>query len=128
MDVKVSAKIDENGNVDWDIDGKKPKKSVLEFPANSSDHDINFKLHDSTGRKMKFDASSPFWAHESSSDQCPPPGSSTDQTRVVSCTDKDLSVANSNSRKCEIQYQLNVVDENSNSYAVDPIIRNGGNG
>lgn len=129
MDVKVSAKRADGGSIEWDIDGKKPKQSVLEFKEGTGGHTINFKLQDSTGRHLRFDKGDPFWAHVSEGDECPPRGASADQTRVVSCTDKELTVSNANSGDaCTIHYQLNFVDEASRPEPVDPMIKNGGGG
>ena len=128
MHVKISAKQGDCGSVDWDIDGKKPKKSVLDFAPGSGAHTITFKLHDSTGRKLRFDTADPFWAHVSQADHCPAEGATTTQTAVVSCTDKELCVSNSNSDACTISYQLNFVDERLQAEPLDPMIKNGGGG
>ena len=129
MDVKVSARRGDGDSIDWDIDGKKPKKSVLEFAQGSGSHTISFKLHDSTGRHLRFDTQDPFWAHVSEVELCPAKGSSADQTKVVSCTDKELTVSNANSGDaCTIHYQLNFVDQQSRAVPVDPMIKNGGGG
>ena len=128
MDVKVSAKGARTGPIDWDIDGKKPHKSVLDFKKGAGPLTISFKLHDSTGRKLRFDRESPIWAHASDAYACPPRGASSDELQVVSCDDRNLTVTNANSKAGTIHYQLNFVDEEEKFEPVDPMIRNGGGG
>lgn len=129
MDVKVTAKAGSAGSIDWDIDDKKPKESRLDFPPGSGADTIKFTLFDRSGQALRFDCNGPFWAHLSESGQCPPSGARCDQTNVLECSGKHLSVRNENSgAACTIQYQLNFVDGRGNPVPVDPMIKNGGTG
>jgi hypothetical protein len=129
MDVKVTATASGTGPIEWEIDGKKPHKSQLEFPPRSGPHKVKFKLHDSTGRDLRFDSADPFWAHIDETGQCPQSGAANPQTGVHSCSDRELTIANKNSGDpCTIHYQLNFVDGQGNAVGVDPIFKNGGGG
>jgi len=128
MDVKVTANGSGGSGIDWDIDGKKPKESKMHFAKGTGPHTIKFKLHDSSGRNLKFDPSQPIWDHVSETD-CPPSGSKSGQIEVVECGDKMLTITNANSGdECTLHYQLNFVDESGSAEPVDPIFHNGGGG
>jgi hypothetical protein len=129
MDVKVTAKASGSGPIEWDIDGKKPHKSEIAFAARTGPHKVKFKLHDKTGRDLRFDDGDPFWAHINEFGQCPPSGATSAQTGVHSCSERQLTVTNENSGDpCTIHYQLNFVDGEGNKVEVDPIFKNGGGG
>ena len=129
MDVKVTASAGSGGAIEWDINGKKPKNSELDFPRNSGPDTIKFTLFDRSGKNLRFDCNGPFWAHADDTQACPPEHSQCDQTNVIECTGKHLNVRNENSGEpCTIHYQLNFVDGSGNSVPVDPMIKNGGTG
>jgi len=129
MDVTVTALAGSTGPIDWKIDGKKAKDSSIFFAKGSGPQTVKFKLDDTTGRDLRFDSSSPFWAHINEAGQCPPEGAMNNQTDVVKCTDKELTISNANSgNPCTIRYQLNFVDGSGNREPVDPDFKNGGTG
>ena len=129
MDVKVTASGGSSGPIDWEIDGKKAKDSSIFFEKGSGPHTVKFKLDDKTGRDLRFDDGSPFWAHINEAGECPPKDATNSQTGVVKCTDKELTVSNANSgNPCTIRSQLNFVDGAGNPQSVDPDFKNGGTG
>jgi hypothetical protein len=126
MNVSVTAKTASDGSIDWEIDGKKPGNSELAFPPKSGSQLIHFMLDDQTGRGLRFHPTDAFWA-EKDSGGCPAQGSSCDQTKVQSSNAGNLVVHNDNSGPaCTIHYQLNLLDKENASIAVDPVIKNGG--
>jgi hypothetical protein len=128
MDVKITA-TEGPGGVEWDIDGKKPKKSVIEFKEGTGPHTIDFKLQDKTRRNLRFDTKDPFWSHETTTGDCPSGGAMSGQTGVVDCSDNRLTVTNANSGDpCSILYQLNFIDGEATPIPVDPEFKNGGAG
>ena len=127
MDVKVKATLVAD-NVEWTIDGKKPKQSVLTVAPKSGAVKMDFKLNDHSGRDLRFDTSDPIWILETEQDMCPGPGSTSDQISVAECDNKRLSIVNANSGAARtLHYQLNFVDGDGAPEVVDPIIKNGGN-
>lgn len=114
--------------VKWDIDTKdpaNPKKIKAKDPEN---YLLKFKLFDNTTLEVRFDASSPFYCKDGTSDPCPSSVTS-DQVLVDSCKDNELVVLDWNVIKQELRYQLNFVTKAGkllNPY--DPIIDNGGGG
>lgn len=127
MNVSVTASGGSNGRVDWLIDGTDPAHSVIDFPAKTGPHVIHFMLDDQTGRGLKFDPSGAFWADKNLAGGCPSAGSNCDQTSILSCTDKQLTVQNTNDgQACTVHYQLNLVDSAGKTEQVDPIFKNGG--
>jgi hypothetical protein len=128
MDLKVTATGRESGSIDWDIDGKKPHESKIDFEKGTGPHTVKFKLNDHTGRNLRFDLDAPIWDHKSETG-CPPAGSSSDQIEVVDCIDNQLTAINKNSgQACTLHYQLNFVDDYGSAQRVDPIFKNGGGG
>lgn len=128
MDVKVTATEGSSG-IEWDIDGKKPHKSVIEFKQGTGPHTVQFKLKDKTERKLRFDDADPFWSHETTSGGCPANGVQSGQTGVVQCSGDKLTITNANSGDpCSIHYQLNFVDGAGKPIPVDPEFKNGGGG
>jgi len=127
MDVKVTANGNAAGGIDWDLDGKKPHQSQIDFPKGTGARDVAFKLFDRTGRNLRFDSAAPIWDHVHDTD-CPPSGAASGQIDIVDCSDKQLSVNNKNSAACTLHYQLNFVDGNGQAEAVDPMFKNGGGG
>lgn len=127
MNIKVTATGACSGPIDWDIDGKKPKDAAKEFAKNTGPHTVKFRLDDKTGRNLRFDCRSPFWDHIDDAGKCPPPGSHSDQTEVISCSEKELTVINKNSGDpCTVHYQLNFVDAAGTAEPLDPEFKNGG--
>jgi hypothetical protein len=127
MNVSVTARQASDGSIDWEIDGKKPEKSELEFKAKSGSDLIHFMLDDQTGRDLRFHPTDAFWAEKDLGGGCPAAGSSCDQTRIQSCNDTELVVHNDNSgAACTVHYQLNLLDKENSAIGVDPIIKNGG--
>ena len=128
MDIKVNASGGSCGPIEWDIDGKKPQQSRHEFKEQTGPHQVKFKLKDQTGRGLKFDSSQPIW-NEKNSGGCPTGPSQSDQIRVLSCSEKELTIVNANSGDpCTIHYQLNFVDCDGQPEGVDPEFKNGGGG
>jgi hypothetical protein len=128
MDVKVTANGLGADGIDWDIDGKKPHESRVDFEKGSGPHRIKFKLHDRTNRNLRFDASNPIWDHKSEAG-CPAAGSNSDQIEIVDCNDNQLTILNRNSGEaCTLHYQLNFRGEDGSAEPVDPIFKNGGGG
>ena len=127
MDVKVTANEGGGAGVDWDLDGKKPHESRIDFEKGSGPHTVKFKLFDRTGRNLRFDAAKPIWDHVSDT-ECPSPGSASGQIDVLDCSDRELTVSNKNSAACTLHYQLNFVDGAGAAQEVDPMFKNGGGG
>ena len=128
MDVKVTASGSGEAGIDWDIDGKKPHESKIHFKHGTGPHRVKFKLHDSSGRNLRFDASNPICDHISET-ECPPQGSKSGQIEVVRCDDRMLTITNKNSGdECILHYQLNFVDDGGSPEPLDPIFHNGGGG
>ena len=128
MDVKVTAKGIDGAEIDWDIDGKKPHESKIHFKEGTGPHTVKFKLHDASGRNLRFDPANPIWDHVSETD-CPPDGSKSGQLKVVKCDDQMLTITNKNSGDAHtLHYQLNFVDDGGVAEPVDPIFHNGGGG
>ena len=128
MNVTVTGQEGADGSLIWTINGDPPGKSELSFPKNSGSQLIHYVLDDQTNRGFEFHQTDPFWAAKDLG-ACPPSGSSCDQTTVQSCNGKQLVVHNKNSgAACTVNYQLNLVDAESNAVEVDPIIKNGGSG
>jgi len=124
--VKVEARTDGGGPIDWEIDGKKAKESKIEFDKGDADVTVEFMLQDKTNRKLRFHPESPIWIHENEAGQCPPAGAKDAQIEVVGCDDKKLTLVNKNAKECILRYQLNFVDDANNGEACDPEFRNGG--
>jgi hypothetical protein len=128
MDIKVTANGPGANGIDWDIDGKKPHESKIDFDKGSGPHKIKFRLDDRTSRDLRFDAANPIWDHKSEA-ECPPAGSNSDQIEIIDCTDTQLTVVNKNSGEaCTLHYQLNFRDGVGSAEPVDPIFKNGGGG
>jgi hypothetical protein len=128
MDVKVTANGEAGAGIDWDIDGKKPHESKIHFGKGTGAHTVKFKLHDASGRDLRFDTANPIWDHVSETD-CPPKGAKSGQIEVVDCDDRRLTIRNKNSgNACTLHYQLNFVDGGGSAEPVDPIFHNGGGG
>ena len=122
MDIKVTA-INESGRLEWTIDGKKPKDSVIKLGKKTGSHRLDFKFADRTDLGLRFNRDDPIWIDENEVGECPSPGVSTDQIRVESCTDKRLSLFNSNSGESRtLHYRLNFVVEQGNHADDDPVI------
>lgn len=127
MDVKVTAE-QVCGQVEWTINGKKPKKSVIELPKGSGRHTLDFHLVDRTDLGLRF-AEDAIWVHENAQGECPGAGINSCQIQVASLKPRKLSIWNENSgAPCSLQYQLNFVSECGDRFDLDPTIRNGGGG
>ncbi|QNP45593.1 hypothetical protein H9L14_13765 [Sphingomonas sediminicola] len=125
-DVKVEAKKGDKGLIDWEIDGKKAKVSRIEFDKGDNDVLVEFKLQDTTSRKLRFDTEQPIWIHENADGQCPSPGATDKQIEVVSCDDNTLKLVNKNDKESILRYQLNFVDQANKAEPCDPEFKNGG--
>lgn len=127
MNISVTAQGSSTGPINWLINGSNAEHSVINFPAKTGPHVLHFVLDDQTGRGLRFDQSGAFWADKNLSSGCPSSGSTCDQTRVLSCTDDQLTVQNQNvGDPCTVHYQLNLLDSAGNAEGVDPIFANGG--
>lgn len=124
--VQVEAKPGEKGLINWEIDGQKAKNSKIEFDKGDTDVIVEFKLQDTTRRKLRFDTESPIWIHENEAGQCPPEGATDEQIAIVSCNDKTLKLVNKNEKECTLRYQLNFVDKSNKGETCDPEFKNGG--
>ena len=124
--VKIVAISDEDGNIDFELDGIKPQHARLHLEKDSGKHAINFDLHDRTGRDLAFDPDDPIWIGEDC--PCPPaPGINSDQMNVAGLTSRSLKTVNANSgRGRDLRYQLNFIDRDGARQTCDPIIRNDG--
>ena len=125
-DVKVEAKEADNGDIEWEIDGKKPKESVLEFDKGSGKHTVEFKLHSPAKLRLRFNTETPIWVNADEKGNCPPEGATDSQIRVINCTNDTLELVNANSVECTLHYQLNFVNEDGRKFPVDPDFKNGG--
>lgn len=125
-DVRVEALQAANGTVEFEIDGRKAKESRIQLAAKSGPHELEYTLHDRSGRGLAFDSGDPIWVGEDC--PCPPPeGLATDQIAIERCDDRKLAVTDSNSgRARELRYQLNFVAADGSRHECDPIINNGG--
>ena len=126
--VKVRAFLDDNGNVDFDVDGVKAKHARLKLDKDSGAQSIDFDLQDHSGRGLMFKQDDPIWVNEDG--PCPPSsGIGTDQLEVSGCQPGTLSVIDQNSgRGRELRYQLNFIAADKSKASCDPIIENGGGG
>ena len=131
MDIKVRAR-ESSGAIDWEIDGKNPKRSRIRFKARDGETKVRFKLDDDTDRGLRFDSSQPFSNQkEPDSDvlnedaPCPPDGARSDQAEVLECSDDKLTVLNKNSEPCIVRYKLHFVDRSGEAHCVDPEFKNG---
>jgi hypothetical protein len=127
--VTVTADVDGNGNIQWSHDngpshGGNGKLKL----GKDQNYEIIFNLVDKTKRKIRFDASAPFFVKEGNG-SCPRAKDS-DQVMVASCDAKKLVILDWNyGVPCELQYQLNFIDEAGAPITpYDPIIENGGGG
>lgn len=124
--VKVRATNDPSGGFDFEVDGVKAKQARLKLAKDSGPHEIQFQLHDQTGRGLQFNQADPIWVDEDA--PCPPtPGLTTDQLTVATCDAGTLSTVNANSgRARELRYQLNFIAADGSKADCDPIVDNGG--
>ncbi len=117
--------VEENGG-EWEIDSKKAKDSVIDFPKGEKDIEVKFKLKGDTAKRFRFDTDDPIWVHENNQKQCPPKDSTNKQITVEDCTDKVLTLKNTNEDPSTLRYQLNLIDSGGHRVVCDPEIRNGG--
>ena len=124
--INLFAKASESGGqVVWSLGTHNPPapgKASVDIPKGDPGREIVIHLVSTQGLDVTFDRKDPIWATETR--QCPPPQPKidTDQLGVVDCTDRKLTLFDSNSRECVITYQLNF----HGAPAFDPEIRNGG--
>lgn len=116
------------GKPDWEVDGAKPNAAVTEFKQSAGQTKVHFHLHDNTGAGWGFDCREPFWDQKECADDCPPDGSRSDQSKVLACESKKLTVLNNNSETCTVKYKLNVVNDAGDRDCVDPEWKNGVSG
>ena len=124
--VTVEAKPGDRSAINWEIDGQNAKHSKIEFKKGDNDVAVEFKLQDTTNRKLRFDTESPIWVHEDEIGQCPPVGATNAQIEVVGCDDKTLKLVNKNAKECTLRYQLNFFDKSNKGETCDPEFKNGG--
>ena len=126
--VKVRALLDDNGQVDFEVDGMKAQHARLKLDKDTGAHAIDFDLQDHTGRGLRFAQEDPIWVDEDA--PCPPTaGISSDQLAVTGCQTSLLSTVNQNSGPGrDLRYQLNFVADDGSRFTCDPIIQNGGGG
>lgn len=124
--VKVKAKVDQSGVVDFEVDGIKAQHSRLKLDKDSGEQTINFELNDHSGKGLQFNLGDPLWLGEDC--PCPPTqGIHSDQIRVTDIGSQHLEITNSNSgRARELRYQLNFVASDGSALNCDPVIENGG--
>lgn len=126
-EVEIKAGPPVNGEIQWDIDvkGKYKDGKNIKVPYGVG-CEIHFDLDDSSGEKLRFDASGPIFVKKGTNDPCPTSFDS-DQLMVDSCKDDKLVVFNWNGNKEELRYQLNFVTKGGRRVnPFDPIIDNGG--
>jgi hypothetical protein len=118
----------EGGAVIWDgPDGKPAKDHKLHVPKGAPPLEIEFRLNDKTGLGLQFDHGGSFHVWEQGG--CPPPGIDTDQIDVTHSASDKVRIVNRNTGPARtLQYLLNVVDKDGNSWPCDPIINNDGGG
>jgi hypothetical protein len=124
--IRVEAGVGDGGLIDWEIDGKKPKESKIDFEKGSGPVTVEFKLQDRTDRELHFNTANPIWVHENELGQCPPDGATDNQIAVQTCDDKTLTLINKNEKASTLRYQLNFVDKANQSEPCDPEFKNGG--
>ena len=124
--IKVRSFLDDNGKIDFEVDGMKANHARLKLDKDSGAQPIDFDLQDHSGRGLSFEQGDPIWVDEDG--PCPPsPGISTDQLQVTACNAGSLSIVNQNSgRARELRYQLNFIAADGSRTTCDPIIDNGG--
>ena len=120
-----------NNAIVWSLDNKNPPKKNskinLNFGKNTGSQDISVTLLDTTGLGLKF-SSDPLWVSETGG--CPPPaGVNSDQIQSVVPAGSLLTFTDTNTKDCNLIYQMNFVDQANNPVApLDPEIKNGGTG
>jgi hypothetical protein len=124
--IKIVALSDGAGGVDFEVDGVKAKHARLHLEKDSGTHEIEFELHDQSGKELGFDLDDPIWVGEDC--DCPPPsGINSDQMTVTGREERSLSTVNLNSgRGRDLRYQLNFIRADGSREICDPIIRNDG--
>jgi hypothetical protein len=124
--IKIDARNDGAGGIDFEVDGAKPHMAKAELPKDSGRHFIEFRLYDTSGKKLKFDSGDPIWLGEDC--PCPPAaGLNSDQVELGTCSDRSLQLTNGNwGRGRELRYQLNFVADDGSRATCDPVIVNGG--
>lgn len=113
-------------NGDWDIGPQNPPgkgKAAIDFKYGDPGKDIVIRLVGAAGN-VKFNTADPVWIEENGT--CPPKQGNNcpDQVYKVACTDTVLTLHDTNTRACNIKYQLNFIGAGP----CDPDIRNGGGG
>jgi hypothetical protein len=124
--VKVRARVDATGAIDFEVDGAAAKNHRLKLKKDDGPHSIDFELQDHSGKELRFDTANPVWAGENC--PCPPPqGLNSEQLTVGGCDPQTLTLVNQNSgAPREIRYQLNFIGADGSIERCDPIIDNGG--
>lgn len=127
--VIVTAEDDGNGDVEWSHDNGPTHGGKGKLKLSTANwYEVTFKLVDKTNKKIRFDASAPFFVKEGAG-HCPKAKDS-DQIMVSSCDAKTLVIMDWNyGAKRDLQYQLNFINAaGEHITAYDPIIENGGGG
>jgi len=133
--VDVYAATGKDGGVDFSHDwrlretGPIKGKGPIEVPRGTPRSPIHFRLHDETGRKLKFldDAEEAIWARVG---QCPTGKGGGGQIEYDDAVSggPTLKVKNANSEECELHYALRFKDKDGKVECYDPVIRNKGGG
>jgi len=128
--VEIIADVDGFGNLKWRHDNGPAHGGNGKLKLKQGEnHEVTFKLVDNTKLEIRFDASQPIFVKEGSGGSCPRAKDS-DLIMVSSCSAKELVIIDWNyGIPCELQYQLNFVNNIGGPIpAYDPIIENGGGG
>jgi len=116
---------------DWRLkkNGSIKGNGAIEVPYGTPRSPIHFRLHDDSGRQLKFfqDAKEAIWA---SVGQCPCAEGGGGQIEYPDSVagGNSLKVDNCNSAECDLHYALRFKDKDNNVVVYDPVIRNKGGG
>ena len=124
MDIRVIA-MNGTAGVDWLIEGSPAKHSSIKFKKDDGETKVRFKLKDETGLGLRFDRQAPFWDEKNCTTGCPADGATSDQTEVLDCEDKTLTVLNRNTEECTVTYKMYFTDQQGGRHCVDPEFKNG---
>lgn len=133
--IDVHARVDKDGKVafshDWRLQDNGPIKGhgTIEVPYGTPRSPIHFKLHDDTGRQLKFfeDAKEALWARVG---KCPSAKGGGGQIEYPDAKSggNTLKVDNANSAECELHYALRFSEKDGKIEVYDPVIANKGGG
>jgi hypothetical protein len=131
--VDVYAQNGKDGGVEfshsWRLQANGPSQGsgTIEVPKGTKKSPIHFRLHDDTGRQLKFfqDAEESIWAKVGECPEEPGGGGQIDYAQAQS-GGQTLRVDNANSTECELHYALRFKDKTGQTEVYDPIIANKG--